>query len=533
MTLNLSQGPLLDADWHGVSRVALLVCISIVIWAGYKFIFYPNFLSAFRHVPRAKGGYPLIGNAMVGFERPPGESVWKVTKKSPNDGMLNLRGVVGLDQILLTKHELISEMLVDRAYEYEKPDGILDAMETVVGNSLLVAKGDVHRQHRRQLMPGFNIRPIRSLYPIFWKKGQAFNRAIISELGIDRPSKSGNVLSGSFDFNHRATILTMDNLICGGVGVDLDLVSHPDHPIVAGYEEALEPTPSKVFMYLATDMGIRKFADYLCWGTSKSFEDSCARLRSIVRDIVREKVEQQEKGTNSEGIFTQVISSQGCSQEKLVEHTLTLIAAGHETISAGFAWVIHSLARNPDIQTRLRQEINANIPKDLATDPDARLAEILESLPLLNAVCYETIRLYPSVYVVYRTAVCDTFIGGLPVPKGTRLMSCPWSYNRNPEIWGPRSEEWIPSRWLDPKTGKFDRMGGVSPKAANMSFHFGPRNCIGQEFARTEMRSLVAAFVTGFEFELSNPDEVLQPTGLVSARPGYKMMINVRTVEAV
>ena len=83
-------------------------------------------------------------------------------------------------------------------------------------------------------------------------------------------------------------------------------------------------------------------------------------------------------------------------------------------------WTTHLLAINPAIQTKLRTEIHANIPDPKALSaPDFDLASLLESMPYLNAVCNETLRLFPTIPMTSRVANRDTSICGHFVPKGT------------------------------------------------------------------------------------------------------------------
>jgi cytochrome P450 len=88
--------------------------------------------------------------------------------------------------------------------------------------------------------------------------------------------------------------------------------------------------------------------------------------------------------------------------------------------------VTYLLATHPEIQSRLRDEIRENLPSN--PGPDVDLATILESLPLLNGVCNETLRLYPTVPITIRDAVVDTSILGQFIPKGTQVLLVPCKF---------------------------------------------------------------------------------------------------------
>jgi cytochrome P450 len=147
---------------------------------------------------------------------------------------------------------------------------------------------------------------------------------------------------------------------------------------------------------------------------------------------------------------------------------------------------------------------------------------LLESLPYLNAVCKEVLRIYPTIPVSARCAVRDTFILGQLVPKGTTVFVAPWSVNRNPKIWGEDAEAFRPERWLDTPNG------GASSNYAFLTFFHGPRSCIGQNFARAELRALVAALVGEFEIRMADPNEKVRVGGTITIKPVDKLKLKLR-----
>lgn len=89
--------------------------------------------------------------------------------------------------------------------------------------------------------------------------------------------------------------------------------------------------------------------------------------------------------------------------------------------------------------------------------------------------------------------------------------------NRSECIWGADAAEFKPERWLG--EGKATHGGTNNRLANNITFLFGPRSCLGQSFARAEMKCLVAAFVDRFKFEMLHPDKELVVAGAVSVFP--------------
>lgn len=99
-------------------------------------------------------------------------------------------------------------------------------------------------------------------------------------------------------------------------------------------------------------------------------------------------------------------------------------------------------------------------------------------------------------------------------------------------MWGPGASEFDPGRWIEPKTGKPNQSGGASTNYAFLTFLHGPRSCIGQGFARAELRALVAAFVGAFDFTMADPDEEVIPAGVVTTKPKNGLKLRLTKIES-
>jgi len=193
-----------------------------------------------------------------------------------------------------------------------------------------------------------------------------------------------------------------------------------------------------------------------------------------------------------------------------------------------FTWVLAVLAQNPTYQTQLRSELRAHITAEALSNPNADLATTLESLPWLNAICYETMRLFPTVPLTRRIAIRDTEIIGLPVAKGTHFRMPVWWLNRVPALWGPDATLFKPERWIDADSGRPNNHGGAESNFALLTFLHGARSCIGQGFAKAELRCLVTAWVLAFEFSMANEGQVLVPEGVVTVKPKGGLNLKVK-----
>lgn len=149
----------------------------------------------------------------------------------------------------------------------------------------------------------------------------------------------------------------------------------------------------------------------------------------------------------------------------------------------------------------------------------------LDSLPFLNAVISEQLRLWPVVPVTGREASRDTSIGGQFIPKGTIIIMSPWGINRSKTFWGEDAAEFRPERWLS-ADGTELPFAGRGP-FSNITFLHGPRSCIGQSFSRNELKCLLISMVMKFDIKMADPDEKIETGGLITIKPknGLKLRL--------
>jgi cytochrome P450 len=200
----------------------------------------------------------------------------------------------------------------------------------------------------------------------------------------------------------------------------------------------------------------------------------------------------------------------------------------HETTSSAFTWTCYLLAIHPKIQSILRAEIRSALPLSQDMNSDDEIANIMERLPYLNAIINETLRLYPTVPVTIRVARQDTHLVGHYVPKGTEIMISPWLINRSKHVWGEDAEQFRPERWIDQDTGKPNNMGGAASNYDYLTFLHGPRSCIGQGFAKAELRCMVAAMVRKFEWDLDMDQKDVIPGGAITIKPMKGLHVKLR-----
>jgi cytochrome P450 len=152
-------------------------------------------------------------------------------------------------------------------------------------------------------------------------------------------------------------------------------------------------------------------------------------------------------------------------------------------------------------------------------------------MPYLNGICNEVLRLFPTIPVTARMAIRDTTVAGVFIPAKTLMFVVPWAINRNPALWGSNAEDFVPERWIDKNTGRASMSGGTDSNYAFLTFLHGPRSCIGERFARAELRALLAAFVGHFDMQMADPNEEVIVGGTVTSKPMNGMKLKLSPVD--
>ncbi|KAL4921377.1 cytochrome P450 [Aspergillus aurantiobrunneus] len=515
---------------------AIFFILNLVLLLTYLSIIYPYFYSPFRHLPRPKGEIPLLGQHTTPYTKPLGTTYLNWIHTVPNTGLLTYRSILNQDRLLLTSPKAIAEVLVRNTYAYTKHPSERAVVRRFLGSGLTISEGEVHKFQRRAIAPVYALRNVREFYGVFWNKAWELVTGVSSSLSS--PHGDGGMGKGRWcveELNQWANRTTMDIIGLAALGKDFGCLGGDGMKgeLFSTYQEIFTWAPEKdVFMALSRVLP-RTLVQWLPWRVNERIDVTSTTLRDACRGLVREKMDEFRSAEGKgEDLVSRMMRLGAWEAEGFVEQLLTIIAAGHETSASAFTWACYLLAQNKPAQERLRAELREVIPLLVTQNPSSEtLANTLESLPYLNAVCNEVLRFIPPVPLIRRVSTISTTILGHPIPPGTQVLLCPYAINRSPELWGPTAGEFRPERWISPETGKANNDGGMVSNYANLTFSHGPRSCIGHNFARAEMRTLLAVFVSSLRFEMERPLEEVVPVGIVSVRPRDGLRLRIEMVQ--
>jgi cytochrome P450 len=245
----------------------------------------------------------------------------------------------------------------------------------------------------------------------------------------------------------------------------------------------------------------------------RRIRETKALLDEILLELIRKKRVEPGHDLLSHLIGLRDEDGFGMNDRELLEETMTLFLAGHETTALALTYTLYLLAANPDAYAKVLTEVDAVLggrepgPKDM------------EQLAYTNAVVKESLRIYPPVWTMARLAADDVEVGGVRLRSGEQAILPQWVVQRDAR-WFPEPELFRPERFLG-ETHK------ELPRFAYFPFGGGPRVCIGQHFAMMELVLVVARLSQSYVFEtLDGEPPAVHP--VITLRPKGEVPLRVR-----
>jgi cytochrome P450 len=206
-------------------------------------------------------------------------------------------------------------------------------------------------------------------------------------------------------------------------------------------------------------------------------------------------------------------TGEGMSDKQLHDEVLTLFIAGHETTANALSWAWFRLSNQPEIERRLRAELNGALGGRVPSMDD------LSRLPYGRMVIDETLRLHPPAWVTNRTALQDDVVCGYHIPAGATIAVSPYVTHRLPAFW-ENPEGFDPERFSPERSAR-------RPPFAYFPFGGGPHQCIGKGFALMEAQLILATVMQRYRLELVPGHPVLE-LAQTTLRPKYGIKMILR-----
>lgn len=390
-------------------------------------------------------------------------------------------GLLGDTLVLTRDPEWFDEVLVKQAKSFDK-DRTTKNLGALLGQGLLVRDGAAWRERRRLLSPSFLPREVESHVALFARE----TTRIMDDWHPGRP----------VDLHADMAKLTMRVALSALFGYESQVGDHFETYMAAAmrYFEGIAGTQIPLPTWVPTK-------------TNRRF----LQARRALRRLAEHLTEQAAPEGSVLGALLAGVRAGTLTRSDVLDEVMTMLVAGHETSALSLTYLLAELGLVRALQVPIAEEARQYSSPPSVTDLTQRGA--------VHRAVLEGIRLYPVAWAVGREAHEDVEVRGIRVRRGTQVYLFQWSLQRS-ERYFERATEFWPDRWLE-------RPLGDLPKGVYASFGLGPRVCIGQKFALTEIAVVLSEVLRRFEIETaSHYPPPLRAS--ITARPDAPVIVRVR-----
>ncbi|XP_016982241.1 probable cytochrome P450 12c1, mitochondrial [Drosophila rhopaloa] len=335
---------------------------------------------------------------------------------------------------------------------------------------------------------------------VYLKPMQRVNRQFIDRIRQLRDKDSEEVPG---DFQSTISQLTFESVATVALDKEMGLLRETIQPpearklfqnieILMDSFFVLGVKPS-VYKYISTPT-YRKFSRAM-----DEIFDTCSKYVNEAIERIDNKTEQGQGSKDHKSVLEQLLQ---IDRKFATVLAMDMLMGGVDTTASALVGLILNLAKNPEKQNKLREEILTKLP---STDKDFTL-EDMKSLPYLRACIKESMRLYPVAFANLRSAGTDVVLNGYRIPKGTDLIMNNTFLLRDERLY-PQANKFLPERWLRRKDEDDILMNKNSNPFIYLPFGFGPRMCVGKRIVDLELELTASNLVRNFQIEYNYPTD--------------------------
>jgi cytochrome P450 len=341
--------------------------------------------------------------------------------------------VFGTNVYVVSDPQAAAHVLRKNWKNYKKGQDI----RMLLGNGLMVSDGRFWKNQRKMIHPAFSRESIAALAPII----VSANTILLKKW--EQSAQHNQPVNVSRDISQ----MVLDVVLISLFGDDYEQVA-PHFRILS--EESQR---------------------------NLQFAQAFRALTEIVIDVAAQRRARNTLSGDILGVLMDARDRQtgeAMPDRQLASEVMTIIVAGHETTATTLNWIWYLLSQHMDAEQALSSELTAL----MGDDPP--LAGDLPNFDYTRRAIDDALRLYPPGWLMTRKALTDDQLAGYFVPAGTEVYISPYLIQRHPGLWQAPD-------CFDPDRFKPER-STQRHEFAMLPFSAGPRNCIGEHFARVEMQ---------------------------------------------
>jgi cytochrome P450 len=405
--------------------------------------------------------------------------------------------------IYLVNHsDLIRDVLIAKAKNYRKIAKATRVLKRIAGDGLLISEGDLWLRQRRLVQPAFHASRMSRYAEVV----VAHTRRLL--VGW----QSGALL------NMPEQMRQLTLAIIGKALFDVELTGK-----AAQLSEVSRILTETTFREV---ISVFTLPNWLPLPSKRRKRGALQMLDNLICEIIRDRrATGEDKGDLLSMLLLAVDEegdSRGMTDQQARDEAKSLFLAGHDTVAAALTWTWYAIARHPDVEARLIQEVETVLGEAPPTVDD------VSRLLYTGMVVKESLRLYPPVWgLTTRQAVSDLELGGYEIPKESWISVVPYVTHRDPRFFA-NPDQFDPERFT---AGRAEHI----PPYAYVPFGAGPHVCIGNTVAIMEMILVVSTILQQVRLTLAPGPREVEPEADIVLRPkgGLRMTVSRRAALSI
>jgi cytochrome P450 len=389
----------------------------------------------------------------------------------------------------------VKHVLQDNARNYSKDTFQYNLLSSITGRGLLTSDGDFWLRQRRLAQPAFHRQRIAGFAGLMTGYAEAM---LARWEGIAACSEPIDVAAEMMHLALQIVGKALFSIEIGGAADELAQATLVVLDHIVGRARTFGIVPQ----WLPTPGNLRY-----------------RKALAVLEDAVNAAIAQRRRDPgNTADLLAMLMSArdaetgQGMTDRQLRDEMMTLLIAGHETVASALAWTWYLLATDPAAEAKLHAELAAVLGGRTPQVDD------LPDLRYTQAVFEEALRLYPPAWIITRKALVDDVILGCRVPANALIVASPYVTHRQAALW-PDPEAFDPDRFNEACVAG-------RPRFAYYPFGGGPRLCIGDQFAMSEAKLVIATVAQRCRLT-PVPDHPIAVEPGVTLRPKYGLRMRI------
>ncbi|XP_070392138.1 cytochrome P450 3A2-like isoform X2 [Dermacentor albipictus] len=374
---------------------------------------------------------------------------------------------------------------------------VTNEMHPVLGKSLLHAGGAEWKKLRSPVARSLSAAKLKLMVPQLEEDAELFTKSLEEYADTD----------AEIHMLPKFEELAMDYTARGAFGIEEHFQGNPDHPLIELSRTVfvgLIKGPLHMIGQCTTT--IREWMKPFYWFTTLVGEFTFENLGKEIEKVI--EMRKKDPSLRKADILQNLIDAEGTDtldsnsnaskssdvSSSAVAGTATLVfIAGFESLATALSYVTFALAKYPDIQKRVREEVL----EALSQTGTLNYEIVMKKLKYLGYVVNETLRLYPpGLLFVTRKAKEDFEYKGMKYKAGTCFVVSTYHLHTNPQFW-PNAEQFYPERFAPENEASLKKL-------AYAAFGIGPRNCVGVKLSLLIVKYTIANIVRNYHLELGD-----------------------------